>query len=171
MTAVTLPAKEPPALPPAREIPDHADAEIAVPSHTLARRARGWMLWLVIIALLVWSWGPAEMSRAGSLFTDWRNMAEFGSAFLRPDFRDWGSYLADMIVTIQIGIWGPALAALPGEPFAILAYSNVPPQWIVRAGAASDGRQPAMNEDRFRAPVCRGRRARTVRRRHGTVRA
>jgi phosphonate transport system permease protein len=146
MTAVTLPAQESPALPPAREIPDHADAEIAVPSHTLARRARGWMLWLVIIALLVWSWGPAEMSRAGSLFTDWRNMAEFGSAFLRPDFRDWGNYLADMIVTIQIAIWGTALAALLGVPFAILSSSNVSPQWIVQPVRRLMDACRAMNE-------------------------
>ena len=132
MFGITLPAQECPALPPVRQTFDHGDAGIAVPSHTLARRARGWMLWLVIVALLVWSWGPAEMSRAGSLFTDWRNMAEFGRAFLRPDFRDWASYLADMIITIQIAIWGTALAAILGAPFAILASSNVSPQWIVQ---------------------------------------
>src|SRR6516225_11662930 len=127
MTEVTLPAHERAAR--ARP-PEQTD--IVVPSHSLARRARSWTLGLLIVALLIWSWGPAEMFRAGSLFTDWRNMAEFGRAFLRPDFRDWGSYLADMIVTIQIAIWGTALAAILGAPFAILASSNVSPQWIVQ---------------------------------------
>jgi phosphonate transport system permease protein len=106
--------------------------EIAVPRHSLARRSRSWMLGLIVLGLLVWSWGPAEMFRATSLVTDWRNMAEFGRAFLRPNFHEWDSYLADMIVTVQIAIWGTALAAVVGAPFAILASSNISPQWIVQ---------------------------------------
>src|SRR5262245_28451795 len=109
-----------------------ADANIAVPSQPLSRRARTWTLWLVVIALLVWSWAPAEMDQVTALFTDWRNMAEFGRAFLRPDFHEWRSYLDDMIVTIQIAIWGTALAAFVGAPFAILSSSNIAPQWIVQ---------------------------------------
>ena len=127
MTEVTLPAHERAARARPPEQPD-----IVVPSQSLAWRARSWTLGLLIIALLIWSWGPAEMFRAGSLLTDWRNMAEFGRAFLRPDFRDWGDYLADMIVTIQIAIWGTALAAILGAPFAILASSNICPQWVVQ---------------------------------------
>jgi phosphonate transport system permease protein len=106
--------------------------EIAVPRHSLARRSRGWTLWLIVFALLAWSWGPAEMFRAASLLSDWRNMAEFGRAFLHPNFHDWDSYIADMIVTVQIAIWGTALAAVAGAPFAILASSNICPQWVVQ---------------------------------------
>ncbi len=106
--------------------------DIAVPTHSMARRVRGWALWLLICGLLVWSWTPAEMFRATSLVTDWRNMAEFGQAFLHPDFRDWSAYLADMIVTVQIAIWGTALAAVFGVPFAILSSSNICPQWVVQ---------------------------------------
>ena len=118
--------------PDATAAPQRGADDIAVPQHSLARRSRGWMLALVVLGLLVWSWGPAEMFRATSLFTDWRNMAEFGRAFLRPNFHEWDSYLADMIVTIQIAVWGTALAAVVGAPFAILASSNVSPQWIVQ---------------------------------------
>jgi phosphonate transport system permease protein len=106
--------------------------EIAVPRHSLARRSRGWTLWLIVFALLAWSWGPAEMFRAASLLSDWRNMADFGRAFLHPNFHDWDSYIADMIVTVQIAIWGTALAAVAGAPFAILASSNICPQWVVQ---------------------------------------
>ena len=106
--------------------------DVAVPRHSLARRSRGWTLWLIVLGLLAWSWGPAEMFRAASLFTDWRNMAEFGRAFLHPNFHEWDGYLADMIVTIQIAIWGTTLAAVAGAPFAILASSNICPQWIVQ---------------------------------------
>jgi len=106
--------------------------DIAVPSHPLARRARGWTLWLLVLGLLIWSWGPAEMFRAASLVTDWRNMAEFGHAFLRPNFHEWRGYLADMIVTVQIAIWGTALAVVFGIPFSILSSVNICPQWIVQ---------------------------------------
>jgi phosphonate transport system permease protein len=130
MTQATLPAREPPAVAPPPAALPHDD--ISIPIHPWTRRARGWTLWLIIVDLLIWSWGPAEMFRATALLTDWRNMAEFGRAFLRPDFRDWGDYVADMIVTIQIAIWGTALAAVLGAPFAILSSSNICPQWVVQ---------------------------------------
>ena len=107
-------------------------AAIAVPTYPLSRRLRDWLIWLAVFALLAWAWAPAEMFRVSALFTDWRNMAEFGSAFLRPNFHDWDHYLADMIVTVQIAIWGTALAVVLGVPFAILSSANVCPQWIVQ---------------------------------------
>ena len=110
----------------------HDLAAIAIPSHPLGRRLRGWLAWAAIFALLAWAWAPAEMFRVSALFTDWRNMAEFGRAFLHPNFRDWETYLADMVVTVQIAIWGTALAAILGAPFAILSSSNICPQWIVQ---------------------------------------
>ena len=113
-------------------VADRTSEEIDVPSHSLSRRSRTWMLWIIVIGLLVWSWGPAEMFRAGSLISDWRKMAEFGQAFLRPDFHEWRSYIDDMMVTVQIAIWGTALAAVLGVPFAILASSNIAPQWVVQ---------------------------------------
>ncbi|HVZ53413.1 MAG TPA: phosphonate ABC transporter, permease protein PhnE [Pseudolabrys sp.] len=107
-------------------------SEPAVPQYPLARRLRGWLAWALVIALLAWSWNAAEMFRASALFTDWRNMAEFGRAFLHPNFHDWDQYLSDMVVTIQIAIWGTALAVVFGIPFSILCASNVSPQWIVQ---------------------------------------
>jgi phosphonate transport system permease protein len=107
-------------------------AAIIVPSHPLSRRLRAWLVWLAIFGLLAWAWTPSEMFRAGALITDWRNMAEFGSAFLRPNFHDWDYYLADMLVTVQIAIWGTALAVVFGIPFAILSAANICPQWIVQ---------------------------------------
>jgi phosphonate transport system permease protein len=105
---------------------------INVPRPGIEVRARTWLLWLAIIALLVWSWGPTEMRKITALVTDWRNMAEFGSGFLRPNFRDWDAYAWQMIETIQIAVWGTALSVLFGIPFAILASANVSPSWIVQ---------------------------------------
>ena len=72
------------------------------------------------------------MRKIGALFTDWRNMAEFASGFLRPDFRDWTAYAAEMVETVQIAIWGTALAVFFGIPFAILSSANVCPPWVVQ---------------------------------------
>ena len=104
----------------------------AVPAHPLSHRMRSWLGWLFIAGLLAWSWNPAEMYRASALVTDWRNMAEFGAGFLSPNFRDWDTYLTDMVVTIQIAMWGTALAVVFGVPFAILCSANVCPAWIVQ---------------------------------------
>jgi phosphonate transport system permease protein len=105
---------------------------IAVPRQPLSRRLWGYALWIGLFALLAWAWAPAEMYRAGALIHDWRNMAEFGRAFLQPNFHDWDMYLADMVVTVQIAIWGTTLAVVLGIPFSILASANICPQWIVQ---------------------------------------
>lgn len=109
---------------------DHSHIE--VPRPTLALRARGWTVWIAIAGLLAWSWSPIEMYKAGSLFTDWRNTAEFTSAFLAPNFHGWNIYAKEMVETVQIALWGTALAVLFGVPMAILSASNISPQWIVQ---------------------------------------
>jgi phosphonate transport system permease protein len=108
------------------------EAEIIVPRQPLSHRLRAWALWLVFMGLLAWSWSPSEMFRVTALFTDWRNMAEFGHAFLHPNFHDWDTYLEDMVITIQIAIWGTTLAVVFSIPFAILSSANVCPQWVVQ---------------------------------------
>jgi len=132
MTEATLPTLHRTSPTPAAAVTGQGQDDIPIPRYSLPRRARGWTLWLALLALLIWSWGPAEMFRAASLISDWQNMAEFGRAFLHPNFRDWDSYLADMIVTVQIAVWGTALAAMLGVPFAILSSSNICPQWVVQ---------------------------------------
>jgi phosphonate transport system permease protein len=112
--------------------PTAEHGEIIIPKHPLSRRLWNWALWLLIFALLAWSWTPTEMFRVSALFTDWRNMAEFGNAFLKPNFRDWDSYLADMLITIQIALWGTTLSVVFGIPFSILSSANICPAWVVQ---------------------------------------
>ena len=89
-------------------------------------------IYLIVAALLVWSFTPAEMQNAIFLWTDAGNMAEFGKDFLRPDFHEWEMYLGEMIVTVQIAIWGTFLSVLLGIPFALLSSENIAPLWIVQ---------------------------------------
>ncbi|MGL1446760.1 PhnE/PtxC family ABC transporter permease, partial [Vibrio parahaemolyticus] len=66
----------------------------------------------VVVGLLAWSWGPVEMSKSTMLVTDWRNMATFAGGFLHPNFHEWRAYIGEMIETVQIAIWGTALAVV-----------------------------------------------------------
>jgi phosphonate transport system permease protein len=115
------------------EAPERAaePVNISVPRAPLLERARGWSIWLAIAALLAWSWTPVEMYKIGGLVTDWRNMAEFASGFLRPSLHDWPTYAQQMLETVQMALWGTALAVLFGMPFAILGAANVCPPWVV----------------------------------------
>ena len=85
-----------------------------------------------IVALLWWSFTPAEIANAKFLWTDAGNMAEFAKDFLKPDFHEWRSYLEQMVVTVQIAIWGTALSVIFGIPFALLSSNNIAPPWIVQ---------------------------------------
>lgn len=98
----------------------------------MRERLVSWASVLIVTGLLVWSWGPVEMYRWVSLFTDASNMGEFASGFLKPNFLDWDIYVADMIVTIQIAVWGTFLAVIVGIPFAILSSNNICPVWVVQ---------------------------------------
>ena len=106
--------------------------DIAIPRAGFIERWRNWFIFLALAALLAWSWAPTEMGNATRLVTDWRNMAEFAAGFLKPNFYNWDSFAASMVETVQIALWGTALAVLFGVPFAILSSANVCPQWIVQ---------------------------------------
>jgi len=88
--------------------------------------------WIGLAILLAWSWQPAEMSRWTFLFSDAGNMATYVSGFLRPDFAEWRYYLEEMVVTIQIALWGTFLAAVLAVPFGILSARNMAPWYIVQ---------------------------------------
>jgi phosphonate transport system permease protein len=118
--------------PTASDTPQSDLSAVTLPVKPLPQRLRNWFIWLCILSLLAWAWKPAEMFRGVSLFTDWRNMGAFGSEFLHPNFHDWDDYLADMIMTVQIALWGTTLAVIVGIPFSILGSANICPQWVVQ---------------------------------------
>jgi phosphonate transport system permease protein len=112
-----------------------APARPAAPAPEAARASgglRNLLLLATLLAVLAFSWGPAEMGRWTYLFTDAGNMAEYASGFLQPDFRDWNYYLEEMVVTIQIALWGTFLAVLLSIPFGILSAHNMVPWWILQ---------------------------------------
>ena len=86
-------------------------------------------MWGCVIALLAWSWQGAEMNPLG-LIRDSGNMATFASDFFPPDFSNWRLYLKEMVVTVQIAIWGTAMAIVCAIPLGILCSENIVPWWV-----------------------------------------
>jgi phosphonate transport system permease protein len=81
------------------------------------------------IAVLSWAFEGAEM-KPGDLWTYRHNLVRFAAGFGHPDFAEWRTYMHDMIVTIQIAIWGTLLAIVFGIPFGLMSASNIVPGWI-----------------------------------------
>jgi phosphonate transport system permease protein len=64
------------------------------------------------------------------LLTNADNMVQYGRGFFPPDFRDWRSYAQELIVTLEISLWGTALAVVCAVPLGLLASSNLTPAWV-----------------------------------------
>jgi len=100
------------------------------PAAVLPGRSLGSLLgWGLLLAVLALSWKGADM-RPLDLFRDSGNMAEYASGFFPPSFREWRVYASEMLITLQIAIWGTALAVLCAIPFGLLCAANIAPAWI-----------------------------------------
>ena len=106
--------------------------DIIVPPVPARERWGKYLFWLVLALLLAWSFNSAEMYRAPSLVTDAGNMGKYASGFLQPNFTDWRFYLSEMVVTVQIAVWGTFLAVIVGMPLSLLCSNNVAPVWVVQ---------------------------------------
>jgi phosphonate transport system permease protein len=85
--------------------------------------------WAVFFLVLVWSWHGAEI-RPMDLIKDSGNMATYTKDFFPPSFKDWKLYVSEMLVTVQIAIWGTLLAIIFAVPLGLLSSSNVVKPWI-----------------------------------------
>lgn len=64
------------------------------------------------------------------LWRDADNMRAFLADFFPPDFRHWRLYMSEMLVTVQIAVWGTALAIVCSIPLGILSSENLVPWWV-----------------------------------------
>jgi phosphonate transport system permease protein len=87
------------------------------------------LAWGVLAALLAASWKGADM-RPAALVRDSGNMVEYAASFFPPNFHEWRYYLQEMLVTIQIALWGTALAVVCAVPLGLLSASNIAPLWL-----------------------------------------
>jgi phosphonate transport system permease protein len=57
-------------------------------------------------------------------------MRQLAVQFIRPDFSEFRLYVAEMWLTIQMALWGTALAILIAVPLGLAGARNVSPIWI-----------------------------------------
>ncbi|NYT65703.1 phosphonate ABC transporter, permease protein PhnE [Alcaligenaceae bacterium] len=88
-----------------------------------------WLGWVLLAIILAWSWKGAEMNPA-MLWRDADNMRVFLADFFPPDFRHWRHYLSEMLITVQIAVWGTVLAIICSIPLGILSSENITPWWL-----------------------------------------
>jgi len=86
----------------------------------------GWALFFLVLA---WAWEGAEM-RPLDLIKDSGNMSKYAADFFPPNFKDWKMYVGEMLITVQIAIWGTLLAILAAVPLGLLSASNVVSPWV-----------------------------------------
>ena len=68
------------------------------------------------------------------------NMLQFVSGFLRPDFMDWRDFGSQMLVTVQIAVWGTFLAVICAVPCGLLCSENIAAWWIRHVAVGRDTR-------------------------------
>ena len=99
-----------------------------------------------VVVILVWSFDSADMDRSYLLVENAGDMGEFIAGFFPDDFSSaqsratywqrlmhgFGEAVPQMIVTVQIAIWGTFIAVLAAIPFGLLSARNVAPAWVVQ---------------------------------------
>lgn len=86
---------------------------------------------VVAISILIYSAIISDINLQ-ELFEGSTNSAEYATRYFPPDFTDWRFYLADIIETVCMGIWGTLLAAVVAAPLSVLAAENIAPPWVVQ---------------------------------------
>jgi phosphonate transport system permease protein len=87
-------------------------------------------VWGGLAILLIVGFHGAEIGKFGQLVGGAGNMRQFGAEFVRPDFTDWRIYVAQMWLTVQMALWGTALAVLIAVPLGLAAARNLTPVWV-----------------------------------------
>lgn len=104
---------------------------VGLPPRDMKRTWTSIVGWGALFALLAWSMEGAEL-RPWDLVEYSGNMVKFSQGFFPPDFHEWPTYVDEMIITIQIAVWGTALAILLSIPLGILSSENIAPWWVVQ---------------------------------------
>jgi phosphonate transport system permease protein len=100
------------------------------PRRSLAQRAPDVLIWGGVLIVLMISMRPVDMGHISRLFTNSANMQQFGREFLRPDFANLRLYVAQMWLTVQMALWGTALAVAIAIPFGLACSRNLSPIWL-----------------------------------------
>lgn len=103
----------------------------AAPRKSTLAWAMDILVWGGVVAVLLYSMEAVDLGNLSRLFGGNESMKMFVHDLMRPDFGDWKMFVAKMWETIQIALWGTALAVIFGIPLGLAAARNMAPQWVV----------------------------------------
>lgn len=104
-------------------------ATTAPPTGDHRRTLLTWIAIAAFAGLMAWAWQGAEMKPL-ALVANLGNSATLAADFWPIDFTYWRDYLREMVVTVQIALWGSFLAVVAAVPLGLMAASNTSPWWI-----------------------------------------
>jgi len=116
----------------AAEPPSPSAAALARVHQRALDERPGWLrtaAWALAIAVLAWAWRGAEI-RPLDLIKDSGNIGTYAKEFFPPDFSDWRIYARELVVTVQIALWGTVLAVPAAVPMGLLCSANITPAWV-----------------------------------------
>jgi phosphonate transport system permease protein len=87
-------------------------------------------IWGGLALLLIAGARGAEIGKIGELFAGGQNMRQLGVEFVRPNFTEYALYIKDMWLTIQMALWGTAMALLIAVPLGLAGARNMTPAWV-----------------------------------------
>ena len=94
------------------------------------------LVWGGVIAVLLYSIDAVDLGNLSRLFSGNESTSLFVHDLLRPDFSQWKMFVAKMWETVQIALWGTALAVLFGIPLGLAAARNMAPALSPLASAS-----------------------------------
>ncbi len=115
------------------------------PRRTLLQSGAHFLAWGGFFAILVWAADGADL-RFGDLVENSGNMMLFGEGFFPPNFDNWRMLFEEMLITVQIAIWGSVLAVVAAIPFGILCSENLVPWWVYQPARRLMDMLRAINE-------------------------
>lgn len=107
----------------------NGEGGLSLPRRDIKTTTLTYLGWGIFAIILMWAWEGSEI-RPLALVQDAGNMREYAAGFFPPDFHFWDLFLEEMMVTVQIAIWGTVLAVIFAIPFGVLSAENVAPLWI-----------------------------------------
>ena len=118
---------------------------LELPKPELKRSITNVLGWGALVAILMWSWDGADM-RPMELIRDSDNMVQYLHGFFPPNFTEWEIYVQEMLITIQLAVWGTVLAVVCSVPCGILSAENIAPWWICQPMRRAMDAARAINE-------------------------
>ncbi len=120
-------------------------ADLAPPTTGLAARIGNWLMVMVVVAILVFSFRGAHMQDLHMLVDKSANTSAYLKDYLHPNFgfpaewtwdafkaSDLCKYLLAMLQTLEIAVWGTAMSIVLAVPVSFLCSRNIAPAWIVQ---------------------------------------